>query len=141
MTAVGHISDTKEIVKASWSLFQHNGAAAFKLATRSPLPLPLSAKHLSGGRSQMLNLHQIQRINRHPVKSDEVSTAEGISGAEYWLNCNADFGNSNDSEDDCAADVESDMEQDSIIEDPKSLQQRDLRPVPNVPGLIWPTQK
>jgi hypothetical protein len=86
MTAVGHISDTKEIVKASWSLFQHNGAAAFKLATISPLPLHLSAKDLPGGRSQMLNVHQIQRINRHPVKNDEVSTPEGISGAEYWLN-------------------------------------------------------
>jgi len=31
MTAVGYISDTEEIVKASWSLFQHDGAAAFKL--------------------------------------------------------------------------------------------------------------
>ena len=31
MTAVGHISDTEEIVKQSWSLFQHDGAAAFKL--------------------------------------------------------------------------------------------------------------
>jgi hypothetical protein len=32
MTAVGYISDTEEIVKASWPLFQHYGAAAFKLA-------------------------------------------------------------------------------------------------------------
>jgi hypothetical protein len=31
MTAVGYISDTEEIVKASWSLFQHDGATAFKL--------------------------------------------------------------------------------------------------------------
>jgi len=31
MTAVGYISDMEEIVKASWSLFQHDGAAAFKL--------------------------------------------------------------------------------------------------------------
>jgi len=30
MTAVEYISDTEEIVKASWSLFQHDGAAAFK---------------------------------------------------------------------------------------------------------------
>jgi hypothetical protein len=29
MTAVGYISDTEEIVKASWLLFQHEGAAAF----------------------------------------------------------------------------------------------------------------
>jgi len=49
MTAVGHISDTDEIVKASWSLFQHDGAAAFKLSERSPLPPALSAKDLPGG--------------------------------------------------------------------------------------------
>jgi len=37
MTAVEYISDTEEIVKASRSLFQHDGAAAFKLSERSPL--------------------------------------------------------------------------------------------------------
>jgi len=31
MTAIGYISDTEESVKASWSIFQHDGAAAFKL--------------------------------------------------------------------------------------------------------------
>jgi hypothetical protein len=49
MTAVGYISDTEEIVKASWSLFQHDGVAAFKLSERSPLPPPLSAKDVPGG--------------------------------------------------------------------------------------------
>ena len=44
MTGVVYISDTEEIVKASWSLFQHDGVDAFKLAERSPLPPPLSAK-------------------------------------------------------------------------------------------------
>jgi len=51
MTAVGYISDPEEIVKASWSLFQHHGAAAFKLSERSPLPPALSAKDLPGGRT------------------------------------------------------------------------------------------
>jgi len=49
MTAIGYISDTEEIVKASWSLFQHDGVPAFKLSERSPLPPPLSAKDLPGG--------------------------------------------------------------------------------------------
>jgi len=49
MTAVGYISDTDEIVKASWSLLQHDGVAAFKLSERSPLPPALSAKDLPGG--------------------------------------------------------------------------------------------
>jgi len=51
MTAVGYISDTQESVKASWSLLQHDGAAAFKLSERSPLPPALSAKDLHGGRT------------------------------------------------------------------------------------------
>jgi hypothetical protein len=49
ITAVGYISDTKEIIQASWSLFEHDVAAAFKLSERSPLPPPLSAKDLPGG--------------------------------------------------------------------------------------------
>jgi len=56
MTAVGYISDMEEIVKASWSLFQHDGAAPFKLSERSPLPPALSAKDLPGGRTQILNV-------------------------------------------------------------------------------------
>jgi hypothetical protein len=141
MTAVRYISDTEEIVKASWSLFQHDGAAAFKLSERSPLPPPLSAKDLPGGRTQILNVRRIRRINRHPVESDEDSAPESISDTEDWLNWNGDLDNPNDSEDDCAADVESDMEQDNTIEDPESPEQRDVSAAPNVPGLIRPTRK
>ena len=32
MTVVGYISDTEEIIEAFWSLFGHDGAAAFKLS-------------------------------------------------------------------------------------------------------------
>jgi len=86
MTAVGYISDTEEIVKASWSLFQHDGAAAFKLSERSPLPPAVSAKDLPGGRTQILNVCRIRRINSHPVESDEDSTPESISDTDDWLN-------------------------------------------------------
>jgi hypothetical protein len=47
-TAAGYISDTAEIIKASWSPFEHNGVAALKLLERSPLPPALSAKDLLG---------------------------------------------------------------------------------------------
>jgi hypothetical protein len=141
MTAVGYISHTEEIVKVSWSLFQHDGAAAFKLSERSPLPPPLSAKDLPGGRTQILNVRRIRRINRHPVESDEDSAPERISDTDDWLNWNGDLHNANDSEDDCAADVESDMEQHNSIEDPASSEQRDVSAAPNVPGLIRPTRK
>jgi len=53
MTAVGYISDTEEIIKASWSHIQHYGAAAFKLSEKSPVPPALSAKNLTGGRTQL----------------------------------------------------------------------------------------
>jgi len=36
MGAIGYISVTEEIVKASWSLFQHICAAGFKQSERSP---------------------------------------------------------------------------------------------------------
>jgi len=63
MTAVGYISDTAEIVRASWSLFHHDGAAAFKLSERSPLPPALSVKNLPGGQTRILNVRRIRRIN------------------------------------------------------------------------------
>jgi len=88
MTAVGYISDTEVIVKASWSLFQHHGAAAFKLSERSPLPPALSAKNLPGGQTQILNVRRIRRINGHPVECDEDSAPESISDTEDWLNWN-----------------------------------------------------
>jgi hypothetical protein len=57
-TAVGYISDTKEIVKASWLLFQHDGAAAFKLSENSTGPPAFYATGLPGGRTQVFNVHQ-----------------------------------------------------------------------------------
>jgi hypothetical protein len=51
ITAIGYIVDIEEIVNASWSLFQHNGAAAFKLSERSTLPPALSAKDLLVGQT------------------------------------------------------------------------------------------
>jgi len=71
ITAVGYISDTEEIVKASWSNFHHDGAAAFRLSEKSPVPPALSAKDHPGGRTQILNVRWIKRIDRHPAESDE----------------------------------------------------------------------
>ena len=81
MTTGGYILHTEEIVKASWSRFQHDGAPAFKLSERSPLPPAFSAKELPGGRTQMLIFCRIRRINCHPVESDEDSATDSISDA------------------------------------------------------------
>jgi hypothetical protein len=56
MTAVGYISDTEQIVKASWSNIHHDRVAAFKLSETSPVPPVLSSKDLPGGRTQVLNV-------------------------------------------------------------------------------------
>jgi hypothetical protein len=102
------------------------------------LPPALSAKDLPGGKTQILNVRRIRKINRHPVKRDEDWSPESISATEDLLNWNGDVDNPNDSEDDCAAYVESDMEQDKTIEDPQCTEQCDVSVSPNVPGLIWP---
>jgi len=86
MTAVGYISDTEEIVKASWSLFQHDGTAAYESSERSPLPPPLSAKELPGGRTPILYVNRIQRINSDPVESDEDVAPASILDTEDRLN-------------------------------------------------------
>jgi len=117
MTAVRCISDTEEIIKASWSLFQHDGAAAIKLSEISPLPRPLSAKDLPGERTQILDVRRILRMNCHPVQSDEDSPPESISDTYDWLNWNGNLDNPIDREGDCAADDESDIEQIPGIED------------------------
>jgi len=132
MTAVGYISDTEEIVKASWSIFQYDGAAAFKLSERSPLPPPMSGKDLPGGRTQILYVRQIRRINRHPVESDEDSAPESILDTEDWLERNGDVDNPNVGEDDCTAEVESDIEQDNCIVEPECPVQRYVSAAPNV---------
>jgi len=141
MTAVGYISDTEAIVKSSWSLFQHDGAAAFKLSERSPLPPAFSAKDLPGGRTRILNVRRIRRFNRHPVESDEDSAPESISDTEDWLNWNGDLDNPNDSEEDYAADDDSDIEHNNCIDDPECPEEQDVSAAQNVPGLVRPTRK
>jgi len=141
MTAKGYISDTEEIVKASWSLFQHDGATAFKLSERSPLPPALFAKDLPGGRTQILNVCRIRRMNRHPGERDKNSAPESISDTDDWQNSNVDLDNPNVSEDDCAVDNESDIEQNTGIEDSDYPEQQDVSSAPNVPGLVLPTRK
>jgi len=141
MTAVSYISDTEEIVKASWSNFHHDGAAAFKLSEQSPVPPALSAKNLPGGQTQVLNVHRIKRLDRHPAESDEDSSPETISDTKNWLNWNGDLDNPNNSKDDWEADNESDTELDNGSEVSQTLEVWNVSAAPNVPGLIRPIRQ
>jgi len=86
-----------------------------------------------------LNVGRIRRINCHAVKSDDVSAPESISDTENWLNWDGDLDNPNESEDDCEADNESDVEQDNCNKDSECPKQWDVCATPNVPRLIRPT--
>jgi hypothetical protein len=105
------------------------------------VPPALSAKDLPGGRTQVLNVRRIKRIDRHPAESDEDSSPESISDTENWLNWNGDLDNPNDSEDDWEADNESDMELDNCSEVSETLEVRNVSAAPNVPGLIRPIRQ
>ena len=47
--------------------------------------------------------------------------------------------NPNESEEDCEAANESDVELDNCVEDPECPEQQDMCAAPNMPGLIRPT--
>jgi hypothetical protein len=141
MTAVGYILDTEEIVKASSSHFQHNGAAAFKLSERSPFPPSLSAKNHPGERTQILNVCRIWQINDHAVESDKDGAPERISDTEDWIHWNGDLDNPNESAEDCAADDDSDIPHNNCIEDRECAEQHHVSAAQNVPGLVQPTRK
>jgi len=141
MTAMGYISVTEAIVKSPRSLFQHDGAAASETSEWSPLPPPLSARDLPGGETQILNVCWIRRINLYTVESDDDSISESISDTEDWPNRDVDCDIPNNSEADCAVDVQSDIDQCNRIKDPECAEQRDVSTAPKIPAFIPPTQK
>jgi hypothetical protein len=141
MAAGEYMSETEEMVTSSWSNIHHDGVAAFKLLDKSPVPPALSAKDLPGGRSQILNVCQIKRIDRHPAESYEDSSPASISDMENCLNWNGDLDNPNDSEDDWKADNESDMELDNGSEVSETPKVRNVNAALNVPRLIRPIRR
>jgi hypothetical protein len=132
MTAVGYLSDTEEILKASWSNFHHDGATALTLSEKSPVPPGLSAKDLPGERTQVLNVHQSKHIDRHPAESDEDTSPKSISDTKNWLNWNGDLDNRNYIKDDWEVDHESDMELDNGSDDSETPEVRNVGAAANV---------
>jgi hypothetical protein len=80
-----------------------------------------------------LNVRRSRRVNHHPVKSDEDGAPESISDTDDWLKWNGDLDDPNDSEDDCAAQDESDIQPNNGNENPECPQQQDVCAAPNVP--------
>jgi len=136
MTAIGYISDTVEVVKASWLNIEHAGAAAFQSSERSPAPPSLSAKDLHAGRTEVLNVRRINWIDHHPVETDQDSVLERISYTKHWFDWNGNLDNSNHSEDNWKEDNESDIELANAVKVTESLEQQNVSATPNVAGLI-----
>ena len=99
----------------------------------------MSAKDLPGGQTQILDVLWIERIDHHPIESDEDSAPEIISNTKNWLNTNGNLENPIDSEGDREADIESDMQLDNGMEDLESPELQLMSAAPFIPRLIWPT--
>jgi len=136
MPDLGLFSDTEEIVNMSWWNFHHDGAAAFQLSERSPLPPALSPNDLPGWRIQVTDVRQITRFDCHPAETEEDCAPESISDTKNWHDWNGDLDNPNDRDDDWEADNESDIELNNCNEDLQLSEQRDMSTAPNVPELI-----
>jgi len=134
MTAIEYISPTEEIIRASWSNFQHDGAAGFKLTERLPLPPALSAKTLPGRRAQVLNVRWIARINCHRARSDEDGAHESFSDTVIWLNWNGDLDNPMVTDHDWEADSESNIEPDHGTKARDHPEHLDVSATPRFPG-------
>jgi hypothetical protein len=109
MTAIRYISDTKEIVKASWSTIQLDGMAEFKLSERSPVLRTLSTDDIHWEWTPVWNMNPIITIAWHLAESDEDSAPESISDTENWFDWNGDCNIPNHSEDDWKTANESDL--------------------------------
>jgi len=140
MTAVGYIAHTKQVIKASWSNFQHHGVAALTLSDKSPLPPAVSGKDIHGGQTPVLTVRLIKRLNHHPVTSDDDNAHESISNTEHWLNWIVDFDNPNVKEDNWDSDDMSEIALGNMFEGRDCPAHPDDNATQTVPGLIGLTR-
>jgi hypothetical protein len=137
-TGIGYISYNEEIIKQSSSNLQYEGVAAFELSERSPLPPPMSAKNLPGGRTHVWNIRRIRRIDHHQSQSDEDSVPDSIADTDNRVNWYGELHNPNESKDDCGADNEFDIEPCNGITASDSPEHQVVSAAPNICGWIWP---
>jgi hypothetical protein len=106
------------------------------LSERSSLSPPVYAKDLPEEWIQILHVHRSWRINCHPVESDDVPATESISDTEDWLNWNGDLDQPNDTEDNCVAHIESEIEKCNGIHDSEWPLQQDVCAMQNGSRLV-----
>jgi len=104
------------------------------------LPPAGSVKDLSGERTEILNSCRIKVINSHLVKSVEDRAPSTISDTANSLNFNGELDIRNDSGDDCAANIKSNIVQDNGIGNPEGATHRNMSAAPILSGMIQPTR-
>jgi hypothetical protein len=82
--------------------------------------IQMSAMDIPGGRTQILKVRQIRRINDHAVESDEDSAPQCISDTEVWRNRNGDLDNPNPAKMIARPTLNLKCSRDNSIEDPES---------------------
>jgi hypothetical protein len=75
------------------------------------------------------------------IERDEDSALEIISDTDDWPNWNGNLNNPNDSDADCAADDETDIEHNNAIKVLDCQEQQNVSATPNVCRLVQPTRK
>jgi hypothetical protein len=141
MTAMGYISDSEEVESSSWASFAHDGLAAFKSNEKTPLPKSLPLTELQNGKTQVLNVRRIPRINRQPGLTDEESAGEDNTDTEDWLHWDGDMESGAEDESDSSTDDEHEMDRILDTHEKESPEQSHGDAAPNVPGFIRPVRK
>ena len=83
------------------------------------MPLAESAKNILGAWTDVLNDHQMNRINCHRADCNEDSVPESNSNTDNWLNWNGDCDNPTVSKDNWEVHNESAVELGNGTEDPE----------------------
>ena len=111
------------------------------MTKKSPLPPSLSHVELPGGKTKVLNVRQIRRINRYPNESDDESATETNSDTDDWLHWNGDLDDPNFNESDGEADDEFVMDVVGDFDVNEEVEELDVHAAPNIAGLIRPLRK
>jgi len=71
---------------------------------------------------------EICSINCHPDNSDKDNTGLSFSDSKDWLYWISDFDNQHNTEDNCGAEIESDIGPNNRIEEPECPKETDVSP-------------
>ena len=142
MTALGYISDTEECGERISTDLADDGEVAFRSYVECAPPKTLPLSSLINGKTKVLKLHRIRRVDRLSTQTDDESAPEDATEAEEWLNWNGDVEEA--VEDQTTNDLADEESEDDLIMCVRTKEPQ-VRSVidaaPNVLGVVRPTRK